>query len=163
MLAASLLINLRIPQVTARERAPPSTATIVVTASNQTYLGGNSGTTFHSGNGDVVLDGGAGNDTLIGGSGTQTFIGGPGDTITGGSGADLFVFGVKFGANTISDFDPKNDHIQLAKSEFANFNAVLADASHVGGNTVITLDLADTITLKGVSVSSLHSSDFLFA
>src|SRR6202044_2543994 len=43
-----------------------------------------------------------------------------------------------------------------------NFTAVMADAKQVGQNTVITLDASDTITLEGVSKSSLQSKDFTF-
>jgi hypothetical protein len=39
---------------------------------------------------------------------------------------------------------------------------VKADAKQVGPNTVITYDAQDTITLTGVSLSSLHASDFHF-
>jgi len=30
------------------------------------------------------------------------------------------------------------------------------------GNTVITYDASDTVTLQGVALASLHASDFLF-
>jgi len=101
-----------------------TTLTIVVTAKGETYLGGVAGTTIHGGFGNSVLDGGAGADILIAGSGNQVLIGGPGDTLTGGVGKDTFVFAPIFGNNTITDFNPLLDKIQLPSSEFENFAAV---------------------------------------
>jgi hypothetical protein len=49
---------------------------------------------------------------------------------------------------------------------FANGHGFLATvqthAQQVGSNTVIAYDAQDTITLTGVSVSSLHASEFHF-
>jgi Ca2+-binding RTX toxin-like protein len=134
--------------------------TVVVTSPGQTYVGGTSGTTIQGAFGLYVLDGGAGNDTLIAGTGIQTLIGGPNDTLKAGVGIDTFVFAPNFGQNTITNFNPLLDAIQLPKSEFANFAAV--HAQQVGPNTVITYDAQDTITLTGVSVSSLHALNFHF-
>jgi len=105
----------------------------------------------------------AGGDTVNAGIGNQVLIGGPGDTLKGGIGLDTFVFGPNFGLNTVKSFVPILDEIQLPKSEFANFAAVQADMTQVGGNTVITYDAHDTITLVGVKEASLHSANFIFA
>jgi probable HAF family extracellular repeat protein/VCBS repeat-containing protein len=137
-----------------------STLTVVVTSPGQTYVGGTAGTTIHGGSGSYVLDGGAGSDTVIAGKGNQVLIGGPNDTLTAGSGRDTFVFVPNFGKNAITNFNPHDDVIELPKSEFANFAAVQAHAQQVGHDTVITYDAQDTITLTGVSLSSLHASDF---
>ena len=110
-----------------------------------------------------ILDGLAGNDTLIAGIGIQVLIGGPNDTLKAGLGFDTFVFAPSFGMNTINNFSPILDSIQLPKSEFANFAAVQGDMQQVGANTVITYDAADVITLTGVRASNLHGSDFHFA
>ena len=70
-----------------------STLTVVVTGSGTTYLGGSSGTTITAPNGkSPVLDGGAGGDIVSAHNGAATLIGGPGDTLSGGNGADTFVF-----------------------------------------------------------------------
>jgi Ca2+-binding RTX toxin-like protein len=87
-------------------------------------------------------------------------IGGPGDTLSGGGGANTFVFLPNFGQNTVSNFSTQHDQIQLPKSEFANFAAVMADAHQVGANTVITYDAQDIITLGHVALSSLHAHNF---
>ena len=54
-----------------------------------------------------------------------------------------------------SDLDPQFGTDRLT-------SAVLASATQVGADTVITLDSADTITLKGIAVSNLHLEDFSF-
>jgi probable HAF family extracellular repeat protein/VCBS repeat-containing protein len=141
-----------------------TTLTVVVTQPDMTYVGGNSGVTITGPtNGhNAVLDGGAGNDVLVaGGKGANVLIGGPGDTLTGGKGADTFAFAPNFGQNTITNFNTAKDHIQLPQSEFAGFKQVLADAHQVGANTVIA-DGHDVITLTGVSLSHLNAHDFFF-
>ena len=144
----------------------------MVTSPGQTYVGGTSGTTIQGAFGLYVLDGGAGNATLTAANGDgAVLIGGPGDTLNGAnSGKDTFVFAGDFGQNTINNYIGKANGnynvIQLDKSEFANLTAVKT-ATQVGSNTVITdpHNHADTITLTGVSLSSLHfdASHFVLA
>src|SRR5262249_6401140 len=43
-----------------------------------------------------------------------------------------------------------------------NAGAVLADATQVGSNTVISANSQGTITLENVNVTQLKSSDFIF-
>jgi VCBS repeat-containing protein len=139
-----------------------STLTVVVTSPGQTYVGGTFGANIHGGFGFYVLDGGGGNDSLVAGIGVQTLIGGPNDALTGAPGFDAFVFAPNFGKNTITNFNPLLDSIQLPKSEFANY-AVL-HMQQVGHDTVITAasNPQDTIILTGISPASLHAFDFHF-
>src|SRR5262245_54802095 len=141
-----------------------STLTVIVTAAGFTYLGGAPGTTITSPGGhSFVLDGGAGNETLVATNGATVLIGGPGDTLTGGKGADTYVFTGLFGQNTITNYHANKDIIDLAHSQLTTLGAV-HDATHqVGANTVITVGTAGTITLTGVSLSQLHfdASHFL--
>jgi len=152
-----------------------STLTVVVTAAGLTYVAvpaGGSATQANGGH-SAVLDGGAGNATLTAANGVgAVLIGGPGDTLNGAtSGKDTFVFAGDFGQNTINGFVAKAngnyDIIQLDKSEFGSLGAVMAAAVQHGSNTVITdpHNSADTITLTGVSPSSLHfdAQHFLLA
>lgn len=158
---------------------------------NDQIFGGKGDDTIRTGDGASLLDGGKGNDTLIagdgdsnvlaggdgkdflavgdgnnntlsGGGGADTFHVGTGNNlIIGGKGSDTFVFGPDFGEDVIADFG-HNDQIQF-DGVFADFQALL-DATHqVGDNTVINLDAGHSITLTGVSVASLHASDFLLA
>ncbi|BBF94060.1 hypothetical protein BLTE_27450 [Blastochloris tepida] len=102
-----------------------------------------------------LLNGGAGNDTLIGGGGA--------DILTGSAGMDTFVFAAGFGADRITDFTVGDDVIRFDSDLFADFDAVLAAASQVGADTVITLDADNTLTLANVETSSLLLASFDFA
>ena len=128
------------------------------------------GTTWASsqfGSMSYKLDGTAGNDTLVGGNLKDVIAGGAGnDTLTGGAGNDIFVFHAGFGKDTITDFTAgagSVDVIQIDTNVFADFAAVMNAASQVGSDTVITADASNVITLKNVTLSSLHQDDFSFA
>jgi hypothetical protein len=86
----------------------------------------------------------------------------PGDVWTIGNGLDVLAVNSGFGNNTITNFNPGHDVIQFNHALFTNFAAVMARTQQVGANTVITYDASDEITLKGVTASSLHSSNFKF-
>ncbi|NJL70544.1 MAG: cadherin-like domain-containing protein [Candidatus Competibacteraceae bacterium] len=107
-----------------------------------------------------------GNDTLSGTSGADTLLGGGGnDTLSGGSGDDTFVFGPNFGHDTITDFvagQGSIDAIAFDTDVFSNFASVIAAASQVGANTVITVDAQNDIVLRNTTLSSLHADDFRF-
>src|SRR5262245_4234311 len=105
-----------------------------------------------------VLDGGAGNNTLIAANGATVLSGGPGDMLTGGKGTDTYVFSGQFGPNTITNYNPSKDIIELDHTQFKDFAAVkLAATQAIGShNTVITDKLGDSVTLVGVSLSQLH-------
>ena len=113
------------------------------------------------------VNGTAGNDTLVGGNLKDVIAGGAGnDTLTGGAGNDTFVFHAGFGKDTITDFTAgagSVDVIQIDTNVFADFAAVMNAASQVGADTVITADASNVITLKNVTLSSLHQDDFSFA
>ena len=89
-------------------------------------------------------------------------IGGDGnDRLNGGGGPDTFVFGPGFGHDVVTDFGHA-DHIEFDGGVFQNFNQVQAASHQVGADTVITLDADNSITLLGVTLSSLHASHFDF-
>jgi|SRR5262245_7039050 len=103
-----------------------------------------------------------GDDFLFGGNGPDRLIGGTGDDrLTGGNGGDTFVFGPGFGHDVITDFTHAN-RIEFDGGVFENFEQVQAASQQVGADTVITLDADNSITLTGVSLHSLHASDFAF-
>jgi VCBS repeat-containing protein len=140
-----------------------TTLTLVITAANQAYMGGTAGSTIQGGSGHYVLDGGAGNNTVNAGSQSQVLIGGAGDTLNGASKyADTFVFGPKLGIETVTGFNANLDLIELPKTEFPSFGAVMADAHQSGNSTIITLDAQDSITLSHVQLTGLHASNFAF-
>jgi Bacterial cadherin-like domain len=144
-----------------------STLTVVATAASAgSYTAVPAGGAAGAANGrSAVLDGGAGSATLTAGTGkADVLIGGPGDTLNGASsGKDTFAFAGDFGQNTINNYmgttKSSYDVIQLPRSDFGtDVAALLHDAKQVGGNTVITdpHNSADTITLTGIQLTSLH-------
>jgi serralysin len=105
-----------------------------------------------------TLFGGAGNDTLIGAAGN--------DVLIGGLGNDSFVFATGFGRDTISDFQGGRgivDTIQLSLgTAYDSYTEVMAAATQVGSNTILTFGALDSITLTGVLKTSLMVDDFAF-
>lgn len=113
----------------------------------------------------ITIIGGAGNDRLGGGLGDDTIDGGAGDdTLTGASGDDRFIFSDGSGNDTITDFvagEGTDDVLNITAFGFASFADVINAASQVGANTLIQLDVDDSVTLLGVTLSDLDPSDVL--
>jgi len=89
-------------------------------------------------------------------------IGAPGDTLTGGGGSNTFVFNPGFGKETIKDFNPSQDVILFDHTLFATASQVLSQTYDTKAGAVIVVDAHDTVTLVGVHVAQLQTSDFLF-
>ncbi|WP_460451295.1 Calx-beta domain-containing protein [Alsobacter sp. SYSU BS001988] len=79
---------------------------------------------------------------------------------------DSFVFNSTIGKTVISGFEPgslpTHDTLDFATSLFADANAVLAAATQVGNDVVISHGADESITLSGVLKSALVSADFMF-
>jgi VCBS repeat-containing protein len=81
----------------------------------------------------------------------------------GGPGNDNFVFQPSIGADTIVNFNPQNDTIEL--DHFANAQTVqqlqslITTDSH--GDAIIELGHNDSITLAHVQITDLHASNFI--
>ncbi|WP_426529214.1 VCBS domain-containing protein [Bradyrhizobium sp. McL0615] len=118
----------------------------------------------------VFNEAGQGPVTLVGTSGKDViFATDSNDTLTGGGSADQFVFapGLTPSADTITDFAPGQDRIDLRLfSEVGsdNINGWLAthavQSSTNPADVLITLG-NEALTLKNVTVTSLHVSDFI--
>jgi VCBS repeat-containing protein len=140
-----------------------STLTVLITSSGDTYLNGAAGSTIVGESGPTALDGSAGDmNVQAGNSGHQWLFGGNGDTLTGGSSADTFMFAPGFGEETINNFNTAHDVIDLPASLVQNFATVQADMHMSGANTVITVDGTDAITLSNVAAQNLQAHNFHF-
>jgi len=97
-------------------------------------------------------------------SGNPIFAWSGDDTLTGSAGADEFVFSQPIGKDLVHSFDASADKMDLigyaGVSSFADVQAHMADDT--SGNAVITLASGQSITLEGVSASSLTAANFEF-
>ena len=124
-------------------------------------IGGNGSGIIAGGNGGQTLDGRGGDDFLFAGNGSDRVIGGDGnDRLTGGNGGDTFVFGPGFGHDVITDFTHA-DRMEFDGDVFRNFQEVMAATLQIGNDSVIKLDIDNSITLQGVNLHTLHASDFI--
>lgn len=140
-----------------------ATLSVLITSPSDIYRTGSAGSTLKGGSGNYVLDGSAGHMNLTAGNqGQQWLVGGAGDVLNGGNSTDTFMFSPDFGKETINNFNPTRDVIDLPKSIFANFAEVQADMHAFGTSTVIVADANDVITLSHVAVTSLHAQNFHF-
>jgi hypothetical protein len=109
-----------------------------------------------------------GADTISGFASTNDLItGGLGnDTLSGKGSNDTFVFAAGFGKDVISDFSAGTglgDVMRLILgTSFDTHAEVMAAAVQVGANTVINISADDTITLTGITKTSLVVDDFAF-
>lgn len=164
-----------------------STDDLLGGAGNDTIYGGDGVDNIDGGTGNDVLYGGSGIDTVEGGSGADSIFGGAdgdylygdagddiitggagdgaSDDLTGGDGADTFVFSAGDGADLILDFSQgEGDLIDLSALGITSFAEVDANAYQIGTNTTIELDAGATaITLNGVAIADLSAADFIFA
>jgi len=142
-----------------------STLAITVTGANQNYVQVPAGGSATAGYANTTLDGSAGNATLSAAAtlnAHQFLIGGPGDTLNAASfGQDTFVFNNNFGHDTVNNFQPALDVIQLQQSVWgSNIANIMADIQQVGANSVLTLDVNHVITISNIQHTSLTAADF---
>ncbi len=106
-----------------------------------------------------VIRGGAGNDLVKGGSGADTITGGTGnDLLFGQAGVDSFIFESGWGDDKIYDFKVNSEKMDMSALNIGFSNLSITSS---GSNTVISYG-SDSITLIGVSSSSVDSGDFIF-
>ncbi len=138
--------------------SPPASDNVTLTASDNFGASETFNFVFNqsSSSTGVTLVGTSGNDVI--------FATGGSDVLTGGGGQDQFVFKPTTGStavqHTITDFSAAIDTIDLR--QFAAISASAPPSEvQVGNDTLVTLDSHDTLLLKNVAVSSLHTSDFI--
>jgi len=112
------------------------------------------------------LTGSSGNDEIYGSLGDDALTGGAGDDyLDGGDGADTFAYRAGFGNDTISDFaatGTQHDVLQVDSNIFSDWAHLLGATTQQGSDLLITLDSADTITLKNVALANFTSADAVF-
>ncbi|WP_157961952.1 M10 family metallopeptidase C-terminal domain-containing protein [Acuticoccus kandeliae] len=133
---------------------------------NDTLMGNSGDDRLRGGNGEDRIDGGPGSDTLLGergadfllgGSDDDVIIGGFGDdTMRGGPGDDVFRFVGRTGADTIGDFTPGEDVLDVA-DPVAAYASVIAD----GGDIVFVAGDGASVRLVGVALADLMAGDFV--
>ena len=103
------------------------------------------------GGGDTIL-GGEGNDLIDGGDGGDFIEGNEGrDSLTGGAGADTFSFFGDIGVNTIDDFEPGEDRLEV----------IVADPAAIGFRTFFNNDGEVSFTLITVEGDETFGSILL--
>jgi Ca2+-binding RTX toxin-like protein len=127
--------------------------------------------------GNDVLLGGDGEDILVGGAGRDNLDGGAGkDELTGGAGRDKFRFTEVDAADTITDFNVKEDVINLqvftANGEYGSSNpyADYIRFRQQGSQTVVRFDtngdapkgFEAIAVLQNVNAASLTAANFIF-
>lgn len=102
----------------------------------------------------AAVYGTAGNDVMTAGLGR--------DYLVGGAGGDRFNFAPGCSVDVIADFATGSDRIGLSGfAGIADFAAIQARASVVGGNLQIGLSATDAIILAGVT--NIVAADFIFS
>ncbi len=95
--------------------------------------------------------------------GTDAREGGSGGVLTGGGGADTFIFQSGFGHQIITDFVAGNgaghDVVKFGYSVLASGDP-LASAVDAGGNVILSVTDHDDIVLIGVRKSDLVAANF---
>jgi Ca2+-binding RTX toxin-like protein len=128
-----------------------------------TLIGDDNNNAIFGFGGNDTLIGNGGEDWLQSNGGTVTLNGGTGnDRLDGGSGADTFVFHDGDGVDTVNGFTHGTDMIEMDGYGIPDFATLETHISQSGPDTVIDIDANDIITLKGVTMTTLTASDFVF-
>ena len=127
----------------------------------QDRLGGDGAANLLRGQaGADLLLGRAGADRLEGGNGADTLWGGGGaDTLLGGSGRDVFVFQGRFGTDTLLDFRPGADLIDISDRDIP-FDRLLGRAEATEAGVVLHIG-AQNLLLAGLDLADLDPGMFL--
>jgi cysteinyl-tRNA synthetase len=157
----------------------PSTSSPSSESSPSSGATGGTGGVVHTGSGPTTstnpnvingtnkadhLSGTGGHDVIHGGKRADVITGhGDGD-LYGDAGRDKFVFHANSGHNIIHDFHnpghAKGDIIQISSDIYSSAKQVLSHIDYAGGNAIVHLDGANTVTLLGVADHALTAKDF---
>jgi hypothetical protein len=115
------------------------------------------------------LEGLDGNDTLDGGDQRDTLIGGNGDdNLTGGDNRDTFVFATDeafnadIGVDTITDFDPDDDSIELSQTTFTSLESEVDDEFSIPAEFAIVADIAEVEISEALIVYNQPTGELFY-
>jgi hypothetical protein len=123
-------------------------------------MAGGAEATINGSSNEITLE--YGNTLSVVGSQNTVVFGAGDDVLTDEGSSETFVFHENFGQDTITGFDI-TDRIEIDSAVFADWADLLGSASQSGGDTIITVDAANSVTLKNVALSSLNESQFQFS
>jgi len=99
---------------------------------------------------------------VIGGNQDNTIKGGLGnDKLTGGLGKDVFQISKGGGSDIITDFSA-DDRLLVSNYGFTDFSSFAAAMRQSGADTVVSLGNGETLTLKGVALSTINPASVVF-
>jgi serralysin len=101
----------------------------------------------------ATVAGTAGNDFIIGGLGNQQ--------LSGGGGADTFVYSVGGGIDTVLDFNPTLAKIQLVGSGFASASQALAAFFQDAGGATLSFSDADRFVLANTALDQIQAEHII--
>ncbi|WP_417701813.1 hypothetical protein [Pseudophaeobacter sp.] len=131
-------------------------------AANDTLLGGGGTDWAYGDAGEDELRGGYGHDTLSGGGGNDRLSGDAGDDLLiGGADADTFAFGRQHGADTIRDFTPGEDRIDLRGLNIWGDGFGDLDLNQHSDGLRLSTGQGE-ILLQGLHLGEITADDFLF-
>jgi Ca2+-binding RTX toxin-like protein len=127
-----------------------------------TQTGGTGADTLVGGAGEDVILGGGGDDRLSGAGGDDILVDGTGaDTLTGGAGADLFVLMLDGQRETITDFDPATDRLDLSDYPLLyDLSQVTVTPTATGATLAFAGEVIDIVSASG---QPLSAADFTTA
>lgn len=149
--------------------------TITAGGGDDLVIGGAGNDAISGGAGNDTLEGGAGDDYLTGDNGNSLLIGGSGnDTLelVAGMGLDTIVLGDASGADVVTHFDmtravvggPTTDQIDVGDLTDLDGNPVNVKDVTISddglGNAVLTFPQGESVTLIGISPSTLNADRF---
>ncbi len=111
---------------------------------------------------DNLLEGSDSNDLILGFDGDDTLSGGAGnDQMQGGQGDDLFVFDVDFGQDVISDFNHRDDSLDLTLLELDSIEQVKDLADQEGDQLVLDFGDGNVLTLEDAQLRDIDADNIL--
>lgn len=130
---------------------------------NDTLIGGDGADTLWGDAGEMQDQSIGGSDVLAGGRGDDLLYG-DAETFssTGARGADRFVFAAASGSDTIGDFTPGQDRIDVSALGIVS-SAGFASFTDDNADTTIVFSAGNQVLVQGVTTAQLAAGDFIFA